>query len=454
MPRLAFNVGNSTLSRVMVIGTCVGAAWVGTLIAEGHWAIPMLLVGSALIVPLLVTQPVRRLFLCWLAFGPVFARWGGIELGGGIPNITLDRLMVGMFAVKMTGQLLRESRGNAPVPLQIGLMDWALGGWIAVYLASTLLRGANLATGLFGVLQTAIFPAIVYYVTPLAIRTREDIRHLIDVLACVAVYLAVGAGIEQVQGIPLASGGAGLIRAGIFRSGSFVGAPWTLSYVLLLILPLLVFAEEAEVKGRRWLYRLAVASVFIAVFLSFNRSGWIALALELVVVLVFIPRWRGFVIVSTLVLAVVLTAVWPSLSVSDAYLLQLGDPTNYLGRLELAQVQWSFFLNQPWVGYGAGQGRLLGAEADASQNTWLTMLLEIGLIGTVSLLLFVGSAVWHRVGPLRTLGLSATSRKWSILLLASIAPMLMLSSSVDLTYFTFELCVTFAYLALFVHSGA
>jgi O-antigen ligase len=437
---------------VVVVAISVMAVFVGWAIAQESWGLPALMLGSVLLLLILLTQSISGMLLWWIAVGPLLARWAGVELGAGVPNITFDRLILGILVLLILKEVARARWRDQPQRQSITSVELGLGFWCLVHLGSVLFRSQSMTTGLFNVVQIAILPTMLYYIARSSFRIEETRKHLLRVLSFVAIYLAAGVLYEQITHAAIGSSGAGMISAGLMRSGSFLGTPWTLGYVLLLILPLMFYAEHiTQERIQKGFYRLVIFLILLSVFFTYIRSVWITLVLQMFLLAVAFPKWRRLVAAGAIGLVITLIVIWPSLSRSDAVAMQLGNPTNLLGRMQIAEIQWYRFLEQPLFGLGESQGRI-GLENTASHNTWLVMLVELGLIGTIPLLLAIGSAVWQRIRVLRMEGLSTASGRWGLVLLISLIPFGVISNAVDLTYFTFELALTFTYLALLVPS--
>jgi hypothetical protein len=437
------------LATVGVIAVILGVA-----IAQENWLLLALILGGGGLLLVLLTQTIRSLFFWWIALGPLLARWGGIELGTGVPNITFNRVMAVFLIILMLKELLGARWTEHLQRFSITLVDFGLGLWCLVYLASGLLRSESVISGLFNVFQIAVLPTMIYYAARFVFHTEEDIRKFMRTLAFVTIYLVAGTLYEQITHTTIiANAGAGMIQAGLMRSGSFLGAPWTLGYVLLLILPLMFYAEDiAQNRLRRHFYRFVILAILLAVFFTYIRAVWIALMLQTLLLVIVFPKWRRLMAFGTIGLAIILFTLWPSLSTSDAITMQLGNPANLLIRAEIAEMQWHRFLERPWLGFGGNQGRV-GLEETPAHNTWLVMLVELGLVGTIPLLVAIGSAVLQEVRTVLRAGrLSTISGRWSMVLLISLMPLIIVSNAVDLTYFTFELGLTFVYLALLVGS--
>ena len=171
-----------------------------------------------------------------------------------------------------------------------------------------------------------------------------------------------------------------------------------------------------------WLRTAAVVATVAASALTFSRSTLVALAVVAVGALVLRSphggrRWRRLVIVSAVLATVVLMGVYVLAvdldDLADRLRLRKGD-ANALTRLELLEVTYRLVDQRdiPVLLFGTGPRSTVtvlemegwGSETLTVDNTYATLLIEIGLVGCVSYLLML-FAVLRRHRHEATLGL-------------------------------------------------
>ena len=215
-----------------------------------------------------------------------------------------------------------------------------------------------------------------------------------------------------------------LVRAlihprGFNRLGSGLGGPAVLSVALVLAAVLLVAAARVT-RRRRWPLLLGAVWLAVLVVLTFSRAG-IAVALFAAIVLALVGRVRttsrGLLLGGGVVLAVVVAAgvLFPDLS---GRLLTLGDPDR-AATTRISLEFWGEDLGRilagsgtarvwPWFSVDAdllwasenglyGMDGMSGEILGHAHSTFLTVLVEHGVIGVGLLLGLMAATYWAAI---------------------------------------------------------
>ncbi|MBQ8382081.1 MAG: O-antigen ligase family protein [Clostridia bacterium] len=167
-------------------------------------------------------------------------------------------------------------------------------------------------------------------------------------------------------------------------------------YLLTVTAPALAMMLKAERARGKLLYLMIVSANIVYLLLLGSPIAVCALCIELLIFFLFYTRktWTVLLLI-VLLLPWVSYVVWPDFRVFTDQLL-------LTGRMELWRALGSVFSDAPLSGIGMSDHALLNAvsvntTADLSlSNTWLRLLVQVGIPGLVVFLLFV--LLWFTSG--------------------------------------------------------
>ncbi len=334
---------------------------------------------------------------------------------GPIP-LTLDRIWVVLLGVMY---FVHRSTGRTD-PKPIAAVDWILLCFIALITASTFASGAFTQTAIAGVplwhlAVGYIFPALIYWIARQSALSERPVVSVQAFLTVFGIYLAL-TGILEMSGqwsmvYPryIADPSVGL-HFGRARGPMVQSVSYGL-YVGICLVALLIWQLQFGRAGKLALILLAPL-LLAGVFLTLTRSVWLgtALALFVLAALLLHGSWRKLVLFG-MVGAALIVAV----TKSDALLgFEREGSSEYTrssaeSRASFAFVSWNMFLDRPILGFGFGQfpeakwpyidDRTTDLNLEiirplSHHNTYLSLLVELGLVGLTLYLLLLAS--WSR----------------------------------------------------------
>ncbi len=385
---------------VFVLLSCGLAVWFGRGISQGQM-IPAILTIGVVVTLLLFNWKVEKMVFLWLFLAMGMQWWNGVELGAGVPNITVDRYLI-LVAILIVFLRWDERRNLGNLSLLILLVS---GIYILYTLVALLLRAVSLREELLVWFSTVFMPLLTLF---LGLQVKADDKWwqtLFSGVPFVVLYLFLPALYEQITRMPfLPSGWLVTIAANVegVRSASLAGEAVTLSYSTVLLLPLTIypFAIERTQKQRYWDFIIFIANL-ATVYMSGYRTAWVAAAVVLIIAVLLLPRARPFLL-RLILLGGLLFGVFSNQILSSAYTTdRVLDPTNLYFRMEAFNVQIQRASKNllfgeggtaAWNVEGSWSG-VSGTIVRASHNNYATILLYYGLIG---LLLYL--SVWGITG--------------------------------------------------------
>jgi len=177
-----------------------------------------------------------------------------------------------------------------------------------------------------------------------------------------------------------------------------------LAEVLVSIIPLgwLLFETDGPGRRQRWLF-LGLILMIVINLMTFSRAGWLALALEAVMLAVFYYRrhWRKIVGV----LAAVVVLLWPLWLLVGQFLSSPTVQSSNTNRWQLTEIAWQSFKAHPLIGAGAGT-----FIQQVAQDEWYLLdfgspleahgvvqklMAEMGILGLLTFAALLGYCFWY-----------------------------------------------------------
>ena len=166
-------------------------------------------------------------------------------------------------------------------------------------------------------------------------------------------------------------------------------------------------------KKRKLVYiLLGLVAIFDILFLVLGRTGYVSLALNLVVFVLFLNTWRERILASSIfAVIIVLTLHYSSgfnsrvnIAVDEYKTHQSNDLSSVGQRIEFLKKSVELIKERPWAGFGTGaQRKELCRVADSSEwcnvgqihphNQFMAIGIQLGGLGIVAYLLFMGAAI-------------------------------------------------------------
>lgn len=230
----------------------------------------------------------------------------------------------------------------------------------------------------------------------------------------------------QIPGLS-ATGNVGIgDRGGFVRAAATATHPLEYAVVLAMMLPFCLTAAIYDRSRSAFLRWFPVATIALSAVLSVSRSAFISLA---AVLLILIPSWSpavrragGFVMALG---AVAVYVAVPGMAGTIVGMFSASD-SSVASRTDSYDDAISFLLVSPW--FGRGFGTFLPAYR-ILDNQYLGTSIEIGLVGLVSFLAVIVSAVTVAISA-RRLGTGEPMRAMGLALVAS-----MVAGSLSFAFF-------------------
>jgi O-antigen ligase len=387
-------IGIGTLLLALV-GIGLGL-FMGKKIAADEWPILVTATGLATFIAIaLINQ--RHALLLWIVLAP-FARFVylNIELGRGIPNLTLNRIMTGTLLVLILAQAASLRRKLARATwVDFLLVLFCFGA--ANSLPATLTPIKQAVQSCFDLL---IVPAAIYFLARNLITDRREMRGMMLALLVIGFYLAFLATREQLTGDVWFYPEDRSIQytASIRRVVGLLGNPAYIALTINIAVPW-VWYLCLNARRHRMKLLLVVALMMAGVYFCMNRSGWGGLLASMIVMALFVPRFRRIFLV-LLAMGAVVGVVYGAIILTSSVVqerLTAQGPLDY--RVETWDVAFQMIRDHPLFGVGYDNFSTFYKRyahwdvylraVPTPHNTYLWVMLMGGVVALVPFLVFL-----------------------------------------------------------------
>jgi O-antigen ligase len=328
----------------IALGLAIGKKMTGE-----EWTILLTAAGFGVYVAIAVID-VRHAFLFWIVTAP-FARFIHleIELGRRIPNLTLNRLMVGALLVLFLAQVTIHRRNLA----RFHWADVCLVAFLGASFLSLPISVLDFSKAFKGFLDLLVVPALVYFLAKNLTTNRRELKSVLLAMMFVGVYLALLATHEQLTGVVwfYPEDRSVIYSRDVRRVVGLLGNPAFIALIINMAVPWVFYLFRK--RGRRPLLRaLVILALFAGIYLCMNRSGWASLVVSLLVMAVLVPQSRRYFIITLVVIGILAVVYGAVILASPAVQERLTaeGPIEY--RVQTWDVAWRMIKDHPSFGVG------------------------------------------------------------------------------------------------------
>ena len=364
--------------------------------------------------PFAIIRPFEA-FLIWIVVGPL-AENRGFELGSAIPNLTFDR--VALTAI-LASIVLRKvfSRKTVGKVGKVDVVDFAVGAFViicSVNLLLTRITMGNIAEFTQDVKTQETVQATRAYVNHYlyAFATFYIVRNLVDdtrkirlvlvAMAIIAVYLVPIGVFEHFTGKSwfTETQQVGWQQGGINRAQGPLKGPAVYGATLGVCLVIFVYLFfQSKAPAKRLLYLLGIIGSGVGEVMTFTRSAWLSPALALLVLAVVYEGKRKVLFAWITAGVVVLALFLPIIQRSAIFGERVMKKSTIESRMLITRNTMEMIKDKPVFGFGINNfdfykwsypvyvPGIEGYVGPTSHNTFLTILVEVGLLGAIPYLL-------------------------------------------------------------------
>jgi len=349
----------------LALGALIGLAAVTPLLGGlgapadrlTEWLLPI--AGISLLLVVSVRSPLAGLLLT-LLLAP-YSRFIPLDLdvGAGIPALSLPRLMAGFLLLLLLYQAVRGQRRLRP----LAWPDLAFAVFLLVLGLSVAESQYDSVFAFQSLLDAYVLPFVYLYLARQIVRNLGDLRWFSATLVLAGVGFAFLVIREQLTGEVLLYGREAARYSASFQkvislmgNAAPMGVTTAMTRPLGLALLVRVYSSSARPSRGRTLARvvLPVALAFIAlgVYMTYNRASWLGMVITLLVMGALRPRLRRLLLPAVLALAILALVFWQSVVNSPAVNERLLEDQSIDYRSTVAQLALEMVRDDPLLGLG------------------------------------------------------------------------------------------------------
>lgn len=216
--------------------------------------------------------------------------------------------------------------------------------------------------------------------------------------------------VSAIWPLPFVKGTAGGGTGNHFVFRDHIAQNLMMSFFVLIMLAKGLVSTNRKMKFV--FISLGLVAIFDILFLVLGRTGYVSLALNLVVFLFFLKTWRERIwAYSVLAVILVLTLLYSSgfnsriiIAVNEYKNHHANDLSSVGQRIEFLEKSMELIKERPWAGFGTGsQRKELCRVADTTEwcnagqihphNQFMAIGIQLGILGIAAYLIFMGAAV-------------------------------------------------------------
>ncbi len=294
-----------------------------------------------------------------------------------------------------------KTRQAAPPDVYLGevsgipLLVLAYVGLMGVSVLTSLATGSAASNVVAAYLDATLLPLAIYYFTRKYVDSRQRLIWLVAAITVSTLIICLTGIYENTldltdspfpitpineQGETRWLGVPGGRAAGVLENPAIYGGVMGMGMLCCLVF----FVHSARRTEKLLLGCVALVLAY-GVFISYTRSAWVSVAIALLFAQFYLNGlWK--VMTPLLVFGMlVLGLAWGALKQNDLVQDRVLDSENVTGRIERIAWSWDRFLERPILGRGLGgldetMQNVFQEDFDTSHNTYLTMLVDVGVI--------------------------------------------------------------------------
>jgi hypothetical protein len=362
---------------------------------SGTTIFSLLNVGVCILITLI--NP-RSGFLLWLLVSPLVVSLNlNIDLGGGIPDLSLGRLTVALVLVIL---LAEAAIGKRELPRLTRLDAWIILTMLTLGIAA--LEGNDLVSDIQNFFDLYVMPFLVYYAAKNLVTDRRSLDRFLVTAIALGTYCGIYGIYTQLTGNILFTSREfhhTYYTASLRIMRGLLDSPHAFGLVFSLVIPVNFYKLIAEKEmWKKQLYSLTLAVMIGALFLTYKRGAWLGTMISFVVIQKFYPQFRRLFLALLIVALVVVGLTWEQVSESEVVNQRLGENLDTgNGRLDIWAEAIDLWEAKPIFGYGWNGFRRASAKFIAVESDYLWVLVSAGLLGFLPLVMVLVSVLREAV---------------------------------------------------------
>lgn len=399
-------VGLLLITLVVAVGI-----FLGSLINSPNWTGAMRLVGLSGVISAILINPFNGLLL-WIILEPYQKFWYlNIHMPRGIPDLSLNRIAIAFLCITWVAQLaIGKKKLRRPSGVEISMLIFCI---MALPSVAASLEG--LQSGVLVLFDKLITTFFVFVLVKNFYEDRVTLDKVAAMSAVIGIYLCFMVFYEHITGQALfyTLGRTTVYTQHLRKIVSLLGNPAYIATVLAMILPMTLykFVKALSAPVRAFYGALSII-VVLGNFFCYNRGGWLALAVTLLILLFFDHNYRKILLPFVLIVAVLALIFWRQINESSLVAERLFSVNPIQFRLVMLEMSKKMIRDHLLFGVGfdnfahyyfeyGGYWSIFAPVLPTPHNTYILVLTTMGLVSFIPYILIFLSMFLEMGNPLR-----------------------------------------------------
>lgn len=377
------------LGLVLTVFAAGLGLYLGNLVISPQWQDAIRLAGLGSVVVAILVNPALGLML-WIILEPFTRFWFlSIRLPPGIPDLSLGRLSVGLLTAVWLAQLASGKRRMR----RLSLVEISMAAFCIMALPSVMAGMGGFSRSGQQMFDRFIAPFLAFILAKNLYDKKTGLDRLGAMLTVIGLYLSFMVFYEQITGQPLfyLFGRTTAYSRSLRKIVSLLGNPAFLGTVLGMVVPFALYKFVRERSMAKLLYGLLFAVAALGNFLCFNRGAWLALAMALLLMMVFAREYRRYLLPVILIAAIIGVLRWQAISESPLVTERLINVSGVRFRLTMLEASQKMIREHLLFGVGfenfgyyyllyGGHWETLAYDVPTPHNSYLLVFTTMGLV--------------------------------------------------------------------------
>jgi O-antigen ligase len=338
-------------------GTLILAGLIGLLLGLAFFAGSWINVIVVAFIPFVLYAVVRNtmlVFLIWIGSTPIMTNFVRVDMGAGIPDITIDRVASVLLILVLLFQVALRMRSlHRMVPI-----DWVMVA-IFVLFVPTVWRGVDPLTAGQQVFDQVLAPFIVFFLAKNLLTSQREIRPLVWTIGVVTLYCAVLGFQEHYTEFSFFTATGELTWQQEGDLADRIQGPFESPQVLgtVMVGGIVFFFYQMFNARRAWgklaAFLILVIHTFVT-YWTYRRSVWMGYLATMIFLGLVEKRFRRPLMVLIALSLVVAVVNWRHIAESSVVQERLANSRTVNDRMVVWTTAWEMAKDYPLFGTGHG----------------------------------------------------------------------------------------------------
>nr|MBC7244132.1 O-antigen ligase family protein [Chloroflexota bacterium] len=402
------------IGTLLVALTGAGGFFLGSLVCSPSWTNAVRLVGIVGVIAVILVILIDLLngLLLWIVLEPYQNFWYlNIKMPKGVPDLSLSRLAIAfLFLIWVAKMAVGKKKLCPPKGVEIFMLMFCI---MAVPSLPASWQGISATMQFF--FDRLVIPFLVFILAKNLYEDGIALDKLIAALAVIDIYLCFMVFYEHITGQPLfyVIGRQTVYTQHLRKIVSLLGNPAYIATVLAMIFPMTFYKFiRASLPSSRAFYGILSILAALGNFFCYNRGGWLALVVAVLILMFFERRYRQILLPIILMVAVLVLVLWQPISKSAVVSERLFGETSIRSRMRMLEMGQKMVrdhllfgvgfdnFSQYYIKYG-GYWSSIAVVPPTPHNTYLLVLTTMGLVSFIPYVMLFVSMFLEIVSALR-----------------------------------------------------